>query len=439
VTMVGRNVPHGSRTGSQIRSRVAALIEHRGWTTRPQRGEPRLRLVPLAIAIVTWALAVMSAQEFSDNRLSHPAIRYDQPTDDPVAELLRQRQVLARVESDESSPRLLETLLGALSVPVDSQMLVFSKGSFQSTRIHAGNPRALYFNDAVSVGWVRGGLIEIASQDPVRGTVFYVVQPGARPLMRRADAQCLSCHFGPRTNGVPGMIEPIGHKRPLEERWGGWYVTGRLGNVSHFGNVDVATFLRNPEVRATELLSLEKTFDTGGYLAPHSDVAALLVFEHQMQMTNLLTRLGWETRIATQEERLAQRRSEIRETVEQVVDYLMFVDEAPIPARIEGSTKFATQFSARGPRDARGRSLYQLDLATRLLRHRCSYMIYSEQFNRLSQPARDAVYARLWEVLSGAGNDPRYRHLSRADRQAIVDILRDTKPDLPSYFRTVER
>ena len=399
----------------------------------------RIARVPLAIATAIWALVAVRAQDIPDNALSHAAIRYDQPANDPVAALLRQPPVLARLESVEFSTRLLDTLLNALSVPVESQMLVFSNGSFQRTRIHAGNPRALYFNDAVSVGWVRGGLIEIASQDPVQGTVFYVVQPGARPLMRRSDEQCLSCHLTNRTNGVPGMIEPMGHKRPLEERWGGWYVTGRLGSLTHFGNVDVATFLRNPDARSTEMLSLEKAFDTSGYLAPHSDVAALLVFEHQMQMTNLLTRLGWQTRIATHEGRLPQQRSGIQESVEQVVDYLLFVDEAPIQSRIEGSTTFATAFSARGPRDARGRSLYQLDLATRLLRHRCSYMIYSEQFNELPEPARAAVYTRMWAVLSGADNDSKYRHLSAADRQAIVDILRDTKPDLPTYFRTVER
>ncbi len=403
--------------------------------TRPRRIGSPSHLTALAIAAVTWALSVVVAQEPLDIPLSHPAIRYGQATNDPVAALLRQPQALARLESADPAG-LLEPLLAALSVPAESQMLVFSKGSLQSTRINAGNPRALYFNDAVAVGWVRGGFIEIASQDPVQGTVFYVAQPGARPLIRRADGQCLSCHFSPRSNSVPGMIEPIGHKRPLEERWGGWYVTGRLGPLTHFGNVDVATFLRNPAVRSSERMSLEKTFDTSGYLAPHSDVVALLVFEHQMQMTNLLTRLGWETRIALQEGRLDRREAALRDRVEQVVDYMLFVDEAPIRSRIEGSTGFGTVFSARSPRDAKGRSLYQLDLATRLLRHPCSYMINSEQYNRLPESARASVYARLWAVLSAVGTDPRYRHLSLADRRAIVEILRATKPDLPGYFRT---
>jgi hypothetical protein len=211
-------------------------------------------------------------------------------------------------------------------------------------------------------------------------------------------------------------------------------VTGRLGGLAHFGNVDPDTFLRSPEVRSPELPSIENAFDARGYQTGHSDVAALLVFEHQMQMTNLLTKLGWQTRIASHERRLAEQPSAIRDSVEQVVDYLLFVDEAPIRSRIEGSTTFAADFSARSPRDARGRSLYQLDLERRLLRHPCSYMIYSEQFNRLPAPARDAVYARMWAILSGAEDDEKYRHLSAADRRAIVEILRATKRDLPSYF-----
>jgi hypothetical protein len=54
---------------------------------------------------------------------------------------------------------------------------------------------------------------------------------------------------------------------------------------------------------------------------------------------------------------------------------------------------------------------------------------------RCRRPRRAPLYQRLWEVLSGAERGERYRSaLSRADRQAIVEILRDTKPGLPAYF-----
>jgi hypothetical protein len=38
-------------------------------------------------------------------------------------------------------------------------------------------------------------------------------------------------------------------------------------------------------------------------------------------------------------------------------------------------------------------------------------------------------------VLNGGDKDPIYQKLSPADRQAILEILRDTKTDLPAQFR----
>jgi hypothetical protein len=314
--------------------------------------------------------------------------------------------------------------------------MVFSQGSVQSRIIRADNPRALYFNDSVVVGWVRQGFIEIASQDPEQGTVFYTLNANlfGTPTIARSD-DCLSCHDTSRTGGVPGMIEPMGHARPLERRWGGWYVTGSLGSIQHFGNIDVAVLAAGAEPpKTTQLTSLERTFDTRGYLTPHSDIEALMVFEHQMQMMNLLTRVSWEARIARQQGQPVG--PAIRERVEQAVDYMLFVDEAPIASKIAGGSGFGATFTARGPADTKGRSLRQLDLQTRLFRYPCSYLIYSAQFERLPAEAKAAMYARMWEILSGKNADARYRRLSVADRRAIVEILRDTKPDLPAYFRS---
>jgi hypothetical protein len=384
---------------------------------------------------VTWAVSVLLAQDqLHDIPLTHPAIRYDQSAEDPVSVLVRRpERLIAMVSTGQSG--YLRSILDVLNIPVESQILVFSKGSLQSSLIHAGNPRALYFNDSVVLGWVRGGIIEIAAQDPVRGTIFYTANPSQPFAPRRSDATCVSCHFSRRTQDVPGMIESMRHTLPLSERWGGWYVTGNLGALRHYGNVP--DFARRPDARGGALPSLEKTFDAGGYLTPHSDVAALLVFEHQMQMMNLLARLGWEARVAIHERRLDAKGTALTDWVEQVVDYMLFVDEATIPNPLQGSSAFARIFSARGPRDDKGRSLYQLDLTRRVLRHPCSYMIYSAQFTQLPEPARAAVYQRLWTVLSGAEKAEKYRHLSLADRQAVVDILRATKPDLPAYFQAV--
>jgi hypothetical protein len=64
-------------------------------------------------------------------------------------------------------------------------------------------------------------------------------------------------------------------------------------------------------------------------------------------------------------------------------------------------------------------------------------MIYTPAFDGLPQAAKDAVYGRLWEVLSGREAGARYRQLTLQDRQAIVSILRETKPGLPAYFQAV--
>jgi len=334
----------------------------------------------------------------------------------------------------------LAALLQALHVPVSSQILVFTKGSVQSRLIEAGNPRALYFNDSVVVGWVRGGFIEIAAQDPRQGTVFYKAAPGNSGLSITRSNECLSCHHATRTAGVVGVIEPMTHARPLERRWGGWYVTGDAGGVQHNGNVDIAALTSGAAFpKMPRLLSLEQTFDTRGYLSARSDIVALMVFEHQMQMINLLTRLGWETNIASATGGLRNDAGAIREIVNQTADYMLFIDEAPIPAKVTGSSGFAEEFSRVGQRDASGRSLRDLELTTRLFRYPCSFMIYSAQFDQLPTAAKAALYQRLWTILSGKVPDDRYKQWSAVDRRAIIDILRGTKPDLPAFFRSDHR
>jgi hypothetical protein len=225
------------------------------------------------------------------------------------------------------------------------------------------------------------------------------------------------------------------HRSPVSERWGGWYVTGR-GGGRHLGNAPVADrTLQSVRVEDANLnvASLADRFDTRTYLSPHSDITALLVFDHQMRMMNLLIRLGWEARILEHERRLTA--ASLEQIVNEVVDYMLFVDEAPLDP-VRGSSAFAQRFSARGPRDARGRSLRDLDLERRLLRYPCSYMIYSDAFIALPDSVRSAVYERLWKILSGSDTSPKYAKLAAPDRRAIVEILRDTKTDLPSVFRS---
>jgi hypothetical protein len=207
--------------------------------------------------------------------------------------------------------------------------------------------------------------------------------------------------------------------------------------AKHIGNVPVLHVPRS-YVRADlapKLSTGTDAFDTTAYLSPHSDVVALLVLNHQTHMANLLTRLGWQARVATHgAAKPAALPAHVRETARELADYMLFADEAPLPSPIRGGSAFTQEFATRGPRDSKGRSLRQFDLTRRLLRYPCSYMIYTESFDALPAAAKTLVYERMWEVLSGAAKDWDYSKFSRDDRRAIVEILRDTKTGWPANF-----
>jgi hypothetical protein len=415
-------------------------------------------------AAILASVAALMAVVFADTGplsdtfvdwVDHPAIRYhaDTPTD-PVAELNQKIQTGQVRLTRDAAAGYLRSVLDALQVPVDSQMMVFEKDSVQAFRISPGNPRSLFFNDAVAVGWVRGGFIELAAQDPRQGVIFYSLEQsltGSPSFTRRHD--CLNCHHAYGSVGVPGMLVrsarqfAVTHRVPFEKRWGGWYVTGQHGSLHHLGNTDLAHLYDTPAPSDTSNWpSLEGKFDTSGYLTAQSDIVALMVFEHQMHMMNLFTRIGWEARVIAYRQSVpaAQARAggddpgdktvTMEEAAKEVVDYMLFVDEAPLSQPVHGSTTFAARFAALGPRDRRGRSLRELDLNGRLLRYPCTYMIYSQQFDQLPALARAAIYRRLWLVLNGQDHAAAYSRLRAADRAAIIEILRDTKPDLPGYF-----
>jgi hypothetical protein len=307
----------------------------------------------------------------------------------------------------------------------------------------------------VTLGFIPGAeFLELAAEDPRQGVIFYTLDQRAveKPAIERRDF-CLSCHDNRATLEVPGLLvrsiattatgAPVpkygnytsDHRSPFDERWAGYYVTGRHGSLTHLGNATLVD--RSSDARVTgdtfNLDSVADRFEAGRYLSPHSDIAALLVFEHQMHMTNLLTRIGWDARLLLGTHR-ADAAGILDRSARELVDYLLFVDETPLPAAVTGTSGFAAQFAAAGPADRRGRSLRQLDLQTRLLRYPCSYLIYSTAFEALPAAARDAIYQRIWRILSGQDTAPRYARLSPDDRRAIVEILRDTKADLPGYF-----
>ena len=383
--------------------------------------------------------------------------------DDPIARLEKQ------LESGEISLRYepqhgyLRSVLQALKVPVDSQTLVFSKTSFQYPQINPAAPRALYFNDDIYVGQVQNGkFLEFVSFDPRQGPIFYVIdeRESDHPRFERSATDCVQCHVAKSTRGVPGvMLRSVfakpdgqiaagsksfvtGHESPFAERWGGWYVTSAQGATSGISNAAVSG-LEQPE----QISKLPIKFDPKAYLTGSSDLVALVVLAHQTQMHNFITQTNYKTRLAlfadqkNRPEGVApteiseKARKQFEAPAEDLVRYLLFADEARPDSSIVGDTSFAKEFAARGPFDARGRSLRQFDLKTRIFRYPCSYLIYSESFDAIPAPAKEYIFRRLFEVLSGKDQSPAFQSLSQEDRRAVLEILAETKPNLPPEWK----
>ena len=420
----------------------------------------RIALLVVLAAVFLSAAAAQRRDAFVEPR-DHTAIAYSTAAlSDAVSALNGQLQSGgARLRFDPVNG-YLRSVIDALKVPVESQSLVFSQTSFQGPLINIHNPRALYFNDTVAVGWVRGGkFVEVAVQDPRQGVIFYALdqQESATPQFKRTE-ECLACHLSWDTLGVPGLfvmsMYPLpddknayamgftsDHRSPFSQRWGGWYVTGDTGGAAHMGNVPVMPEDQGKSKLADPLrplASLAGLFDLKGYLSPYSDVVAQMVLAHQTHMTNLITRVGWEERVQSQNPS-RDGAGRVEGAVEDLVNYMLFVDEERPANAIRGSSRFAEQFAAKGPQDTKGRSLRELDLKKRLFRYSCSYMIYSEAFNALPTRVKEMTYARMWQILSGQDRQQRYSVLSLPDRQTIVEILRNTKGDLPSSFQPVTR
>lgn len=401
------------------------------------------------VLLMAIAAPAFSAQHYKPNLSpDHPAIRYrDRPVADRVAALAGSLDRLAASGGRPTDLRgYLPLVLDRLGIAADSQMLVFSKTSLQAAHVSPERPRALYFTDDVVAAYVPGApTVELAAVDPVIGPVFYAlsVDPRGTATVARSTA-CLRCHQGPNTAGVPGLYVgsvipgPTGaplrgdtaiitdHTTAFADRWGGWYVTARRGEQRDRANA-VAFDPAAPDTLTREaqqnLVSLAGRFPLADYLTGTSDIVALMTFEHQTQMTNLLTRVAWEARTDAR-----------GSSIDELVAYMLFAGEAPLVEPIEGVSSFTTSFAARGPRDRRGRSLREFDLKTRLFRYPLSYMVYTEAFDALPDAAREEVYRRLYDVLSGAEQAERYAHLSAADRAAMLEILRETKSGLPAYW-----
>lgn len=237
-----------------------------------------------------------------------------------------------------------------------------------------------------------------------------------------------------------GQFFPLtDHHTPLEQRWGGWYVTGTHGSQTHRGNA-IAPDPNKPldlETEGTQnVTSLATRFDVSKFLSGSSDIVALMTLEHQTRAANMIARLDVGTRKALREGTISGAEGKRLDALaDDLAAYMLFADEVQLIDPIHGNTTFTETFAARGPRDSKGRSLRDFDLDKRMFRYPLSYLIYSEAFDALPTRPRERVYRKLYDVLAGKDSSPQFSRLSTEDRQAILEIVRETKPNLPDYWR----
>jgi hypothetical protein len=344
---------------------------------------------------------------------------------DPVTDLqekIRKKEVRLEFDGERG---YLPALLKALNIPVSSQTLVFSKTSFQSEYISPSTPRALYFNDNVYAGWVSGPQVtELISVNSSGSAAFYLVGRGndGEPVFERSTGHdCSVCHYSQESKTFVPQLSflsvvpdatgdtegsypiPTDDRSPFSERWGGWYVTGTHGSQRHEGNTWRGA---SGPGNSQNVVDLKGRFDTSIYLSQHSDIVALSVLAHQVEVQNLIS--------------LAAAKNPPPDIGERLVKALLFSDAAPFTSPIRGTSDFTAEFTARGPKDTKGRSLRDFDLQTKLFRYPLSYMIYSDPFQGLGEPLKAYVAKRIKELLAGP------------DRAAVLEILHDTKP-LPGF------
>ncbi len=413
----------------------------------------RLRLV-----VGAWLLLLVSPVHGQSSLLydqEFPVIGYGSAhTSDAVSQLqerLNRGDLALQFDAERG---YLDSVLEALEIDSSTQLLVFSKTSLQVDLISAATPRAIYFNDEAYVAWIPGApALEFAAMDPNLGPVLYTLQQQETDqlIIERQMHLCLRCHdsFSMTGGGTPRfmmsssytgrmgqLISHEGHimttsRTPLSSRWGGWYVTGNHGDQLHLGNVivDSATDLEPQNLaKAGNRTYLDDLLDTGPYITGKSDIVALLLIEHQVEVQNLISRVNFNAReaLADEQREPAQVQREIESLSEELLRSMFMVGQEGLTSPISGESGFTEMFESLGPMDDRGRSLRELNLDTRLFEYPLSYLIYSEAFAGLPGPVEDVLFERINDVLLGRDSSRDFAHLNAEDRRAIREILSAT-------------
>jgi len=393
---------------------------------------------------------------------------------DPVSVFMERVNGGAIPAFEEEGKELVKKLLEEFKIPVSSQVFVFTKTSLQRDQVSSDNPRALYFNEDAYLGWMPGGRVEIASIDPLAGPVFWFQRPLGRKedLLFRRTGSCLGCHAGSATNYLPGLLgqsvypladgrsagsirtfERVGHNIPYEQRWGGWMVTGAGHEaLNHMGNalaVRDQKGLRLEKKTAGQAASdLSVFFDPSLHLIEGSDILAMLAHDHQISAHYRINEAQYRMRQVLFDEKLdpdsgrevweklpSAHLSALDTSMSRFLKYFLFADEPALKGEIQDGGVYRKDFFANKRVSRHGLSLKDLDLKTRLLKHRLSWMIYSNAFEGIPRAFKEEFYHRLWNILTRPGGVAGFEYLGAEEKAAIAEILTDTKDGLPDYWK----
>lgn len=407
----------------------------------------------LVLIVLSVALSAVG-QDINYSDLFSPVHGYHtQELNDPFTRLIADVKSGKRELDNSSSKAFIASMLEHLDVPASSQLLIFSRTSLQTRRISGSNPRAVYFNENVYVGYIPGGSVEIISLDPELGGIFHIFdrpKNDAKPVFERGGGLCVDCHSVAKTRRVPGLStrsvipganwgklvafsdNQMGHQIPLSERFGGWHVTGDSGITDHKGNL---TGQRVGGKIVTEVIEPGTEFDWSAYLTETSDILPHLILEHQAGFMNLVLEATYRARTYQhigKGEIKPEHVAVLHGLADELVRYLLFADEAKFPAGgIRVDPQYREDFLADRKEASNGISLKDLDLETRIFKHPCSYLIHSDVFEATSDLFKQRVYQVLGEALSIEKPNPDFAYLSVTEKEAIRGILRETLSDLP--------
>ena len=405
----------------------------------------------------TAAFCVLSAEDaaakdhFDYADLDDPVHAYwTKPLHDPFTSFLKELKA-GTVKLDRSSElAFVKSLLRALNISEHSQMLVFSTTSLQLRFISQRNPRAVFFNQSIYLGYIPGGRIEIISLDPELGGIFYIfdIPKENRPIAPDRSDKCMHCHAKASIGNVPGLViksvlpgqrggsidsfrrAETGHQIPFSERYGGWHVTGKHSIKEHWGN-KIGTLFKG-KISTTGNLPGQH-FDLARYPAKTSDILAHLLAEHQAGFVDRVIECTYRARAyrkAGGNKLRPEHREILKSQAAGLVRYILFADEAKIPPPgIGGDPSLKDDFLSAARYDRSGRSLRDFDLKDHIFKYRCSYMIHSPVFRGMPDWFRKEVYHQLKNALRSGPASRDFTYLTPAEKKAIAEILIATVED----------